>query len=274
MNPNTIPTATDTGSQLRSLYEPQGGVGEIFSNKVADYVASRPDYPAALFAALRVECNLQPGAVIADIGAGTGLLTQGLLAQGYTVTAIEPNAGMRAAADRALGHTAGYSTADGSAEHIPLPQASVDLITAAQAFHWFEIEAARAEFLRVLKPHGKVALIWNDRVLADPLHSALNDIFSQYGGAKRGALVAHEERADVPKFFGSSAPRELSWPHEHHLNEAALLSLVFSRSYMPDRHSAQGLQACQQVNGLFRHLARDGCIAVRYNTVAIIGRPL
>nr|WP_295776525.1 class I SAM-dependent methyltransferase [Rhodoferax sp.] len=271
MSPNT--TSLDTGVQLRSLYAPQGGVGEIFSYKVSDYVASRPDYPAALFDALRTECQLRPGAVVADIGAGTGLLTQGLLQHGYAVTAVEPNAAMRAAADAALESNPGYSSADGCAEHIPLPAASVDLITAAQAFHWFDIAAARGEFLRVLKPHGKVALIWNDRVLTDPLHVALDGIFADFGGAKRGALVAHEERADVPKFFGSFTPLELSWPHQHHLSEAALLSLVFSRSYMPTRDSTQGQQACQQVQEVFQRLATDGHIAVRYTTVAIIGRP-
>lgn len=270
---STTTTTNDTGARLRSLYEPQGGVGEIFSNKVTDYAASRPGYPAALFDALRSVCKLHPNAAVADIGAGTGLLTQGLLKQGYRVTAIEPSDSMRAAADQSLAHCPGYSSARGSAEHLSLPCASMDLITAAQAFHWFDIEAARSEFLRVLKPDGKVALIWNDRLLNDPLHIALDGIFAQYGGAKRGAMLAHDERSEVPSFFGASTPLECTWPHEHHLSEAALLSLVFSRSYMPERNSPAGQQAAAQVSELFQHLATSGSIAVRYTTVAIIGRP-
>jgi 2-polyprenyl-3-methyl-5-hydroxy-6-metoxy-1,4-benzoquinol methylase len=112
---HTQSKTNDTGAQLRSLYEPQGGTGQIFSAKVSDYVASRPDYPAGLFDALRAECHLQAGAVIADIGAGTGLLTQGLLERGYAVTAVEPSDSMRAAADKTLGHFPAYSSASGSA---------------------------------------------------------------------------------------------------------------------------------------------------------------
>lgn len=264
----------NTGAQLRALYEPQGGTGQIFSSKVQDYVASRPDYPMALFDTLRTVCQLQAGSVVADVGAGTGLLTQGLLAQGYAVTAIEPSDGMRAAADHALSHFKGYSSASGTAEHLPLPDNSADLITAAQAFHWFDIAVARTEFLRVLKPQGQVVLIWNDRVATDPLHVALDAIFAEYGGAKRGAMLAHDERSEVPAFFGAHQPRYLTWPHEHQLDEAALLSLVFSRSYMPARESALGQQACQRVRELFNSLATQGRIAVRYTTLAIIGRPL
>jgi 2-polyprenyl-3-methyl-5-hydroxy-6-metoxy-1,4-benzoquinol methylase len=92
-------TKTDTGTKLRSLYKQDGGVRSIFSEKVADYTASRPDYPAPLFEVLAKVCHLSAGALIADIGAGTGLLTQGLLRSGYRVVAIEPNAAMRRVSD-------------------------------------------------------------------------------------------------------------------------------------------------------------------------------
>ena len=259
----------DTGAELRSLYESAGGVANIFSAKIADYQASRPDYPQALFDALLA--RVPKGAMAADLGAGTGLLTRGLLAAGYRVLAIEPNPQMRAAADLLLGKHEAYRSVDGSAESMPTPDVSLDLITAAQAFHWFDIERARCEAQRVLAPGGRVALIWNDRVLDDPLHVALDEVFAVFGGARRSALVAHEERHDVPRYFAGAPVEELSWPHEHRLDEAGLQALVFSRSYMPDRQSPEGRQAAAQVGRIFAELADGEHTVVRYRTVVIIG---
>ncbi len=259
--------------ELRSLYAADGGAHAVFSGKVADYVASRPDYPSALFDTLQAHCGLSPGALIADVGAGTGLLSQGLLRCGWRVVGVEPNAPMRAAAEHFCAGHAGYRSVDGSAEAMPLEDSSVDLVTAAQAFHWFDVDAARSECLRVLKPHGQVALVWNDRRRGDALHDALDEIFGEFGGAKRAAMVAQDDRADVPRFFGSTVPQQWTCPHEHRLDVAGLMSLAFSRSYMPARNSETGRAAAQRLNRLFDGLAVGGGIAVRYTTLAIVGRP-
>jgi SAM-dependent methyltransferase len=265
----------DTGAALRAQYADQGGVTEVFSSKVADYVASRPDYPAGLFDAL-VQCGaLQEASDIADVGAGTGLLTVSLLDRGHRVTAVEPSDAMRAACDRLLGARPGYRSVRGTAESTSLHDNSIDLFTAAQAFHWFDIERARAEFLRVLKPHGQVALIWNDRVLDDPLHEALDEVFARFGGAKRGAMVAHESsRSYAPAFFNGAPCIDIELPHAHRLDRDGLRSLAFSRSYMPPRESDEGTQATAQLDAVFDAFAADGMVVVRYRTFAIVGRPI
>lgn len=258
---------------LHSLYKPIGGVGQIFGPKVADYCASRPDYPAPLFELLRSQCGLTAGVTVADVGAGTGLLTRGLLGTGASVVAVEPNAAMRGACDHALQTAPNYRSVEGCAEAMPLADGAVDLITAAQAFHWFDVERARSECLRVLRQAGQVALIWNDRLFGDPLHVALDQVFEPFGGEKRAALLAHEDRGLVPRFFGAGRFQTHQWPHEHALSQDGLLSLVFSRSYMPPRESEPGQRAAERVREVFDALAMDSEIAVRYTTVLMLGRP-
>jgi SAM-dependent methyltransferase len=266
-------TDHDSGGALRDLYQGEGGVRAIFSQKVSDYRASRPNYPSGLFELLKLRCPPLAGTTVADVGAGTGLLTGDLLKCGYRVIAVEPNAEMRAAADILLGGVSGYRSVDASAESMPLETGSVDLITVAQAFHWFETEKARVEFLRVLTPRGQVALIWNDRVLEDPLHVGLDEIFAEFGGDRRTAVVDYDGRANVPRFFGSAQPEEFSWPHEHRLGEEGLLSLVLSRSYMPRRAADESDKVAERVRQLFARFAVEGAVRVRYRAALYLGRP-
>ncbi|MED5622454.1 class I SAM-dependent methyltransferase [Ideonella sp. BN130291] len=264
--------STDSGAALRAEYTSQGGTAGIFSGKVADYIVSRPDYPAALFDAL-VQCGALPaGADVADIGAGTGLLTHALLQRGHRVTAVEPNDEMRSACDASLGAHPGYRSTSGRAEATGLAEASVDLITAAQAFHWFDVMPARHEALRILRPAGQVALVWNDRVGSDPLQVALDALFAEFGGSRRSAMLAHDDRSQVPEFFGGM-PQQQDFAHQHRLDLAGLLSLVFSRSYMPARESDDGRRAVRAIEAVFARFADAGRVAMRYRTVLMLGRP-
>lgn len=268
-----MPNTPDTGASLRSRYAGEGGPQAIFTGRVADYVASRPDYPTALFETLSSICPPTGDCTVADIGSGTGLLTQGLLMHSYRVVAVEPNPAMRLAADHLLGRVKGYRSVEGRAESMPLASASIQLITAAQAFHWFDVKRARAEFLRILTPRGQVALIWNDRVLQEPINLALDTVASEFGGEKRAALVAHEDRQYVPHFFGAAIPQEFSWPHRQSLNEEGFLSLVFSRSYIPPRDTPEGHQVANRIRDIFQRHQAGGNIEIPYRTIAIIGRP-
>lgn len=284
-------TSPDTARQRqRNLQQSfsalAGGVPQAFSSKASDYLAARPDYPPGLLQHLR-QC-LPPAcadpaaspALVVDLGAGSGQLSAGLLAQGLRVTAIEPSEAMRAQALQRLGSLPGFTALAGVAEATGLPTACADLITAAQAFHWFEIDAARRECLRLLKPGAQVALIWNDRVSDEPCQIALNALFDEFGGARRQAQKQHmqpqggeEARAGLAAFFGNPVPRAHHWLHEQLLDEAGLLSLAFSRSYIPPRDSAEGQVLSEHLRALFARHAEQGRLRMRYRCLAVIGRP-
>ena len=134
-----------------------------FDNKGAVYAKARPGYPAALFSYLQENGILRKDAVVADVGSGTGIFTTQISAFAKTVFAVEPNEDMRRQAELQYAKLPGVVSVDGTAERTSLPDASADLITVAQAFHWFDREAFQTECRRLLKPHGKVLLVWNDR---------------------------------------------------------------------------------------------------------------
>ncbi len=136
-----------------------------FSNRVNDYARYRPSYPAGLIEILKSNCGLSHDSVIADIGSGTGILSRLFLEYGNTVFGIEPNTGMRLFADKTLWQFNNFLSVPATAEATTLKQSSVDLITAAQSFHWFDRPRARREFARIIKRRGWVVLIWNERRL-------------------------------------------------------------------------------------------------------------
>src|SRR5579864_6957992 len=132
-----------------------------FSDRVADYVRCRPDYPQAMMAWLQRKHHVDPRWMVADIGAGTGISSKMFLDAGQAVVAVEPNAPMRAAALEWLGGNARFRAVDGTAEATTLATASVDLVSAAQAFHWLDPAAVRREWARILRPGGLAAIYWN-----------------------------------------------------------------------------------------------------------------
>ncbi len=133
-----------------------------FSNRVENYIKYRPGYPNELIETLRLECGLTTDSAIADIGSGTGILTEMLLRNGNLVYGIEPNREMREAGERLLQGYPRFQSIAARAEETTLAPASVEFVTAGQAFHWFDREKARLEFHRILKPQGWIVLVWNE----------------------------------------------------------------------------------------------------------------
>jgi SAM-dependent methyltransferase len=139
-------------------------VTQRFSSRVDNYIKYRPGYPNEVVETLRSACGLTSDSIIADIGSGTGILAEMFLKNGNEVYGVEPNHEMREAGERLLKDCPRFRSVAARAEETTLPDSGVDFITAGQAFHWFDREKSRAEFARILRPRGWVALIWNERV--------------------------------------------------------------------------------------------------------------
>lgn len=262
-------------NELAARFADVGGPLQVFGSKASDYARGRPGYPAALFAHIESRLGQPAPITVADVGAGTGLFTAGWLARGHEVIAVEPNDAMRAAADALLGAQTGYRSIGATAEATTLPSGCVDLVAAAQAFHWFDPPAFRAECLRILRPHGQVALVWNDRAADAPIHLALDQIFATFGGAKRMRMAVRAAQLDgVRHFFGDRAD-VAQWTAEHSqvLDRDGLRAAVLSRSYMPAPHADERASAERAVDALFDRFAADGTVALPYRTVLFFGRP-
>ncbi|WP_027087519.1 class I SAM-dependent methyltransferase [Cohnella panacarvi] len=205
-----------------------------FTDRVDTYVKYRPSYPEEAIDYLYDTVGLGADGEIADVGAGTGKFTRLLLERGSVVHAVEPNDAMRAAAEQALGGTPGFRAVPGSAENTLLPDGSVDHIVCAQAFHWFDREKAKAEFKRILKPGGKVALIWNSRLThGTPFLEAYDKLLRTYGIDYE--KVGHKNISEdgLAKFFQPAAMRVARFPSGQLLDFEALAGRMLSSSYVP-----------------------------------------
>jgi len=223
-------------------------------------VRYRPGYPARLVGLLERECGLGAGRDVADVGSGTGKLTELLLAAGARVYAVEPNAGMRTAVERRLGRNAGFVSVDGRAEATGLPDAAVDLVTAAQAFHWIDHAAARVEFLRILRPEASVALVWNERdEAASPFQGEYLDFLGRF--SVDFAEVDHRHTASrdrIEAFFGHGAFRVAEFPNHQDLDLDGLQGRYLSASYALPRGHARFGEAMTTLARIFRRHQRDG----------------
>ena len=243
-----------------------------FSDRVDDYVRYRPRYPAALISVLAEETGLTPRWRVADVGSGTGLSAEPFLENGNTVFAIEPNAAMRAAAESLLGDRAGFVSLEGSAERIPLADRSVELVLAAQAFHWFDVDKARTEFSRILRPPGWVALVWNTRRLASSAFLLDYERLLERFGTDYGQ-VRHDSRRDalLDGFFPRGYARRLLDNHQD-LDRAGLVGRVLSSSYTPAADDARRPAMLSALDRLFEQHERDGTVRFDYDTEIYLGR--
>jgi SAM-dependent methyltransferase len=245
---------------------------ERFSSRVANYVRYRPGYPPAIIDLLKTECGLTSESLIADIGSGSGKLTELFLENGNGVFGVEPNAAMRVAAEEILQAYSGFISVDGTAESTTLISASVDFVIAGQAFHWFDVTKAKAEARRILKPGGWAVLVWNERqVDTTPFLHDYEQFLLQYGSDY--PVVRHENAvAAIGDFFAPENVRLESYPNSQEFDFESLKGRLLSTSYIPELGHPNFDSMLRDLGDIFNKYEKDGRISFDYDTRAYYGR--
>jgi SAM-dependent methyltransferase len=246
-----------------------------FTDRVADYVKYRPTYPRELVTFVHAECAIAPDAPVADVGAGTGISTRLFLEAGHPVVAVEPNAAMRAAADEWLSGFAGYRSVAGTAEATTLDAASVDLVIAAQAFHWFDKANARREFARIVKPRGAIVLFWNRRpVSGSAFLAGYDELLRRYCPEYGRVSDNYPDDASMADWFGDGYERKTVFPNAQLLDFDGLKGRLMSSSYAPKAGDPGHEPMLAALRELFDANAQDGQVNLAYETRVCAGRPV
>lgn len=238
-----------------------------FSDRVADYIRYRPDYPAAVVDTLAAHCQWTAPVEIADLGSGTGLSALGFLDRGHRVYGVEPNAEMRAAAEELLADRPGFISIAGRAEATTLAPQSVDLVISAQAFHWFDIAAAANETRRILRPGGHAAVVWNLRRthgshFLDGYEALLQTCGTDYAAVSE----RYADPLALAHYFGGVGYREYRFDHVQYFDYDGLKGRLLSSSYTPPAGHPRHEPMIEALERLHAQTAVDGRVAFEYDT--------
>ena len=240
-----------------------------FDGKGEIYAKARPSYATELFDFVKNTLQIPEGSTFADIGSGTGIFSELLLNSGYRVYAVEPNADMRIKAEEKLGNQKDFVSVNGFDSNTTLPELSVDCITTAQAFHWFDVEAFKGESRRILKPGGKIIIIYNTRDESTECNKALADIHRKYCPAFQGFSKGMNDEKCRAFFDGRCevfrADNSLSYNRQGYINRA------LSSSYSLCEGDENYTEYLAEINNLFDSFSTDGTLTVPMFTVAYIG---
>jgi len=242
-----------------------------FSDRAGNYAKYRPGYPEDMVVYLGT--LFPPGAIVADVGSGTGILTRQLLDHEYVVHAVEPNEPMRLEADRALFRRQGFHGVNGTAEATGLEDRSIDLITCAQAFHWFDPENTRVEFRRILRPGGLTALIWNERLERDSdLGREYNDLLQQMVPDYKQVNHRRIRTEEIARFFTPGDVRLVTFRNHQELDRDGFHGRLLSSSYVPNVGQPGHNEIVEAAGRIFAKHATGGQVTIEYETKMYLGQ--
>lgn len=236
-----------------------------FSDRVDNYLRYRPDYPQPLIEFLLQHGSLDQNSLIADIGSGTGIFTRHLLDKQLKVLAVEPNHEMRHAAEKQLSHHPRFTSIEGTAEKTNLPDSSINLIVAAQAFHWFDRHLAKKEFHRILKPSGHLALIWNQRKLDLPFQQEYDQLLIQHAPEYKSVNHRDTPVEIIEQFFSPASFEYLTFDNSQQLDKQSFLGRIQSSSYTPAENTPEFLKLKSVAELLFDKHQSNGFIRFEYD---------
>lgn len=245
---------------------------ERFSNRVENYIRYRPNYPQVLLEYLSRHCQLTSDSIIADIGSGTGILSEIFLRNGNSVYGVEPNPEMREAGERLLQHYPNFISVAATAETTGLASASIDMVTAGQAFHWFDQQQAKHEFRRILKPQGWVVLIWNDRKEdSDPFSLAYEQLLQTYATDYREVNHKRIDDGVMDQFF-EQGYQVTTFENSQIFDFDGLKGRLLSSSYAPVAGQPGHEPMMTELKIIFDSYQRDGKVRIEYDTRLYCGK--
>jgi ubiquinone/menaquinone biosynthesis C-methylase UbiE len=240
-----------------------------FSNRVDNYIKYRPTYPKNFISFLFDQVVINENSTVADIGSGTGILTELLIDRVKTIYAVEPNKEMRNAAEKLLHGKKNFISINGTAENTLLNDNSIDYITAAQAFHWFDIEKTIQEFNRVIKPGGNLILAWNKRINETDFLKRYEEILMLY--ANDYNEVNHNNLTDDQLSNCFSKMNKAYFDNYQDFDFNGLIGRVLSSSYCPLPGTEKYSIMEKELNAAFNKYSKNNLIRFSYKTEVLWG---
>jgi ubiquinone/menaquinone biosynthesis C-methylase UbiE len=246
---------------------------ERFSSRVDAYREFRPGYPVEVIALLQQQCGLTSASVIADIGAGTGMLAELFLQNGNTVFAVEPNHAMRSACEELRSQYPKLTCIDGSAEATTLPEHCADFVTVGQALHWFQLSRARAEFVRILRTGGWCAIVYNNRRIAgDVFHDGYERLLCEFGVDYQQVRSRYMDNNALAEFFAPALMHQTYMHNQQVFGLQEMVGRILSSSYMPQPGHPRYPAMLRRVEELFSRCQKDGHVQMEYDCVVTYGK--